>query len=94
VGDAYLGYGMYPQAAELFKLAVQKGGVDAAVANLRLGEALARSGQKEAANQAFASVTGPRQPLAQYWTIWNDQGAKPAAAVSAQAAAAPAPAAR
>ncbi|WP_419827150.1 hypothetical protein [Sphingomonas sp.] len=91
VGDAYLGYGMYPQAAELFKLAAQKGGVDATVANLRLGEALARSGQKDAADQALASVTGPRQPLAQYWTIWNDQGAKPASAAAAQApAAAPA----
>jgi hypothetical protein len=87
-GDAYLGYGMYPQAAELFKVAVQKGGVDANVANLRLGEALARSGQKDAAIQAFGLVTGKTQPLAQYWTIWTNQGAKPATHAAAAPAAA------
>lgn len=87
-GDAYLGYGMYGQAADLYKVALQKGGVDANIANLHLGEALARSGQQAAAVQAFASVTGPRQPLAVYWTIWTNQGAKPAAAPAARAPAA------
>ena len=77
---------MYPQAADMFKTAIQKGGVDANVANLRLGEALAHAGQKDAANQAFGAVTGKTQALAQYWTVWNNQGAKPAA----RAAAAPA----
>jgi tetratricopeptide (TPR) repeat protein len=71
--DAYLGYGQYPQAAELYKVALQKGGVDANIVNLRLGIALARSGQKPAAVQAFGTVTGARQPLAQYWTIWSQQ---------------------
>lgn len=83
VGDAYLGYNMFPQAADMFKLAIQKGGVDAGTANLRLGEALARTGQKAPADQAFAAVTGPRQTLGQFWTIWNDQGAKPAPAAAA-----------
>ncbi len=85
-GDAYLGYGMYPQAADLFRLAIQKGGVDANVANLRLGEALAHAGQKDAAVQAFGQVTGKTQPLAQYWTIWTNQGAKPAARAATPAA--------
>ncbi len=85
-GDAYLGYGMYPQAADLFRVAVQKGGVDANVANLRLGEALAHAGQKDAAIQAFGQVTGKTQPLAQYWTIWANQGARPAARGAAPAA--------
>ncbi|MFW2830143.1 hypothetical protein [Sphingomonas sp. ID0503] len=71
--DAYLGYADYAKAADLYKVALQKGGVDANVVNTRLGIALALLGQKDAAKQAFATVTGVRQPLAQYWTIWADQ---------------------
>ncbi|MBU3079399.1 tetratricopeptide repeat protein [Sphingomonas quercus] len=73
--DAYLGYGDYAKAAELYKLALTKGGVDASTANTRLGIALARSGQKEAAIAAFAQVTGARKPIAEYWTIWISQQA-------------------
>lgn len=73
--DSYLGYGDYAKAAELYRLALQKGGVDANVVNTRLGMALARSGQKDAAKQAFAAITGPRTALAKYWTIWIDQQA-------------------
>ncbi|WP_380874105.1 hypothetical protein ACFB49_45790 [Sphingomonas sp. DBB INV C78] len=71
--DSYLGYGDYAKAAELYKLALQKGGVDANVVNTRLGMALARSGQKDEAKQVFSSITGPRQALAKYWIIWIDQ---------------------
>ena len=71
--DSYLGYGEYAKAADLYKLALQKGGVDANVVNTRLGMALARSGQKDAAKQVFASITGPRQALAKYWIIWINQ---------------------
>jgi tetratricopeptide (TPR) repeat protein len=71
--DAYLGYGMFPEAVDLYKVALQKGGVDANVVNTRLGIALARSGQKAAALQAFGTVTGPHQPIAQYWTVWTKQ---------------------
>ncbi len=73
--DAYLGYGDYAKAAELYKLALTKGGVDASTANTRLGIALARSGQKDAALQAFGLVTGARKPIADYWTIWLNQQA-------------------
>lgn len=73
--DAYLGYGDYAKAAELYKLALTKGGVDASTANTRLGIALARSGQKDAALQAFSQVTGARKPIADYWTIWLNQQA-------------------
>jgi hypothetical protein len=68
--DAYLGYADYAKAAELYQLALQKGGIDPNVLNTRLGIALALSGQKDAAKQAFALVTGARVPLAQYWTTW------------------------
>jgi lipopolysaccharide biosynthesis regulator YciM len=73
--DAYFGYGDYAKAATLYKLALQKGGVDAATVNMRLGEALAKSGQAAEAKQALSQVTGPRAELAQFWTLWVDQHA-------------------
>ncbi len=74
--SAYLGYGDYAQAAELYRLALQKGGIDTDAANTRLGIALAMSGQKDAAVAAFATVTtGSRAQIAQFWTIWVKQQA-------------------
>ncbi|ODP38499.1 tetratricopeptide repeat protein [Sphingomonas turrisvirgatae] len=74
--DAYLASGNNAKAVELYRLALQKGGVDTALVNTRLGIALARSGQKAEAKAAFASVTsGPRAELARFWTAWVDQQA-------------------
>lgn len=72
-GDAYLSYGDDAKAATMYQLALQKGGVDANVVNTRLGIALARSGQKDAARAAFQAVTGPRADLAAYWMLWLDR---------------------
>ena len=71
-GDAYLGHGNYAKAIELYQLALQKGGIDAATANTRLGIAYGKAGQKAEAEAAFKAVTGggPRQQLAEYWLIW------------------------
>lgn len=78
-GDAYYGYGDFAKAAAMYRLALQKGGIDANTANLRLGMALARAGQAAEAKQAFAAVTsGPRAEIAQFWTLWVDQGARAA----------------
>ncbi|HEY0314729.1 MAG TPA: hypothetical protein VGC28_00515 [Sphingomonas sp.] len=77
-GDAYLGYGMYAQAIDLYKVALQKG-ADANLVNLHMGEAQAQSGDKAGAAQSFAKVTGPAQVLAQYWTIYANKGSAPAA---------------
>lgn len=71
--DGYLGYGDYAKAAELYKVAIGKGGIDANIANTRLGIALGLGGQKDAAKAAFAAVTGPRADLAQFWVQWLDQ---------------------
>lgn len=68
--DASLGYGDYAGAAELYRLALTKGGVDAATANTRLGIALARSGDKVGAAQALSQVTGPRAMVAGFWSAW------------------------
>ena len=70
-GDAYYGYGEYAKSAEMYRLAVAKGGVDAATANLRLGAALARGGDTAGATTAFKAVSGgPRATLAQFWLAW------------------------
>lgn len=71
--DAYLGYKNYAKAAELYALALTKGGVDANQVNTRLGIALALGGQKPAAKEAFAKVTGPRTGVADYWELYLDQ---------------------
>lgn len=73
--DAFLSYGDYAQAADLYKVAMTKGGVDSNVANTRLGIALARGGKKAEALQAFAAVQGARKTIADYWTIWLNQQA-------------------
>jgi tetratricopeptide (TPR) repeat protein len=72
---AYLGYGDYAKAIDLFRVALAKGGVDANLVNTRLGMALALSGQKAEAATALKSVTGPRADLAALWLSWLNQRA-------------------
>jgi len=74
-GDAFLGYKDYANAIDLYKQALAKGGADANVVNTRLAFAYAQSGQKDAAKQALAQITGPRANLAKYIGIWVDQKA-------------------
>ena len=74
-GDALYGVGAYAQAAPLFKAAAAKGGVDVNEANLRLGMALARAGDKAGATAALNAVSGSQANIAKYWLIWvNTQG--------------------
>lgn len=76
--EAYLGYGDYAKAAALYQLALQKGSVDTAEVNTRLGQALALAGNTAAAKEAFAKVSGgARGQIAQYWLAWLN--GKPAA---------------
>lgn len=83
-GDAYLAQGQFDKAVPLYRLALQKGGVDASVVNLRLGQALAQSNQKAEAKTAFATVaTGPGKDIAGLWTQWIDLAGAPAAAPAA-----------
>jgi len=79
--DAYLGQNNYAKAAELYRAALGKGGVDANEVNTRLGIALARSGDKAGAQAAFGAVTGsPRAGIAALWNTWTQIGSQPAAA--------------
>lgn len=67
-GDAYLASGNSAKAVELYRLALQKGGVNADEVNTRLGIALARGGDKAGAREAFAKVQGqPRSDIAKFW---------------------------
>lgn len=68
--NAYWGYGKYPEAAELYRLALRKGGVDADLVNMRLGMALAHGGNKGEAAAAFKAVGGARAELASLWLAW------------------------
>lgn len=69
-GDAWLGQGDHSKAAELYAAAIQKGSVDANVANSRLGIALALAGRKAEAEAALRTVTGPRADIAGLWLAW------------------------
>lgn len=71
--DAYLAYGDYAKAAALYRAALGKSGVDANLANLRLGIALARSGDKAGAATAFRAVTGAHAEIARYWLLYIGQ---------------------
>ena len=74
--DAQLGSGAYAKAADLYRVALQKGGVNAAEANLRLGIALAMSGDKAGAKTAFGAVTGsPSADVAALWATYVDLSA-------------------
>ncbi|MGZ8282515.1 MAG: hypothetical protein ACXWUN_06125 [Allosphingosinicella sp.] len=70
LADAYYGYGQFADAAALYRAALEKGGVDANLVNIRLGAALAQAGQRAEAETALRAVTGPRQELANFWLAW------------------------
>jgi hypothetical protein len=70
VANGYFGHADYAKAAELYRLAAQKGGADQELAKLRLGIALAMAGQNAEAETALKSVSGSRADLAAYWLLW------------------------
>ena len=52
-----------------------KPGADADLANLHIGMALARAGDKAGATAALNAVTGPRADIAKFWLIYVQQQA-------------------
>lgn len=70
IGDRYYGLGQYSKAAELYRQAAGKAGADASLANLHLGMALARAGDKAGATAALNAVTGPRADIAKFWLAY------------------------
>lgn len=83
--DALLSYGKAAEAEALYKLALEKPGVDANRALTRLGIAQFDQGKYAEAQASFARVTGPRTALAKLWSGYAASKAKaPAAAPAAQ----------
>ena len=70
VADALFGYARYAEAAEMYRLALSKGGEDANLVNTRLGATLALAGQRAEAETALRAVTGRRAELASLWLAW------------------------
>ncbi|WP_037501504.1 tetratricopeptide repeat protein [Sphingomonas jaspsi] len=70
IGDAYYGYGDYPAAIALYRSALTKAGVDKDLANLHLGMALARSGDKAGAKAALSAVGGVQAATAKFWLAY------------------------
>jgi tetratricopeptide (TPR) repeat protein len=69
IGDRYYAMGEYAKAVELYRKAQGKPGVDASVANLHIGMALAKAGDKAGATTALNAVTGTYADLAKFWLI-------------------------
>lgn len=68
--EAYYGYGNYAKSAELFRAALGKDGVDKDLANLRLGMALARGGDKAGAEAALKAAGGAQAEVAKLWLTY------------------------
>ncbi len=74
IGDRFYGLGDYARAAELYRQAITKG-ADASLANLHLGMALARSGDKAGATAALNAVSGTNAEIAKYWLLYVNRAA-------------------
>lgn len=75
IGDRYYGMGEYAKAADIYRQVLTKPGADREVANLHLGMALARAGDKAGATAAFNAVTGGRADIAKFWLVYLQQHA-------------------
>lgn len=69
LGEAYASYGMADKAVALYQAALTSDFADSALARLHLGQALLAKGEREAAQQAFASIKDAK--LAQLAAIWG-----------------------
>ena len=68
--EAYYGYGDYAQAADLYRAALTKSGVDKDLANLRLGMSLTGAGDKAGATAAFNAAGGAQADVAKLWLTY------------------------
>ena len=73
IGDRYYGLGDYAKAADIYRQVMTKPGADKDLANLHLGMALARAGDKAGAAAALNAVTGARADIAKYWLLYSQQ---------------------
>lgn len=76
--DALMSYGQTSKAEALYRVALQKGGVDVQRVNTRIGITLFDQGKYAEAKAVFDGVTGIRQPMARLWSVYAAQKLKPA----------------
>lgn len=69
IAARYFGLGDYAKSADMYRAALAAG-ADSNLANLRLGMALTRAGDKAGAMAALKAVTGTYAPVADYWLIY------------------------
>ncbi len=69
-GDVFLSLGSYAEAEEMFKLALEKPGVNRDVALTRLGIAQVHQGKYAEARATFEQVSGNRTAVARMWTAY------------------------
>jgi tetratricopeptide (TPR) repeat protein len=69
VGDRMYGIGEYAKAADIYRQAMTRG-ADKDLANLHLGMALARAGDKAGATVAFNAAGGAQAGTARYWLLY------------------------
>ncbi len=87
--DALLGYESFGKAANLYQLAITKGGIDNARAQIGLGTAKVGQSDWDGARKAFGAVTGHRKVVAKFWNLWIDQKNAPVAEPAPAAAEVP-----
>lgn len=73
IGDRYYGMGDFAHAADIYRQVLSKPDADKELANLHLGMALARAGDKAGATAALNAVTGPRADVAKFWLVYVQQ---------------------
>jgi tetratricopeptide (TPR) repeat protein len=73
--EAYYGYGDYTQAAEMYRVALTKNGVDKELANLRLGMSLLMAGDKAGATAALNAAGNAEGGVAKLWLTYAAQKA-------------------
>jgi tetratricopeptide (TPR) repeat protein len=69
IGDRMYGIGQYAKAADIYRQALAKG-ADKDLANLHLGMALARAGDKAGATAALNAAGGAQAGIAKYWLLY------------------------
>ena len=72
-GETFLNYQQPAKDEEFYTIALSKPGVDTQRVLTRLGIAQLDQGKVAEAKATFAKVTGPRQQIAQLWTIYAGQ---------------------
>jgi tetratricopeptide (TPR) repeat protein len=75
IGDRFYAMGDYAKAADVYRKLLATPGADKDLANLHLGMALARAGDKAAATAALNGVTGSHSAIAKFWLLYVQQHA-------------------